>query len=270
MANQDQIWAKEASFHDEWADTTTISQRHVYESFESFLSLEGCYTMQVFGNVEGKKVLDLGSGLGESAVYFATKGADVTAVDVSSKMISSTQALANHYNVNVNGVVSPAEAFDLPENHFDFCYCANLLHHVTDHNSVIERVYKVLKPGGTFVSWDPLAYNPVINVYRRITQGGVRTIDEQPLTFDILNVFGEYFNHVEHKESWVLSNLIFLKYFMINRYDPNKVRYWKRILEEKEADNGWLVQLLKVDNFLLRFRPFQYLAWTILIHARKS
>ena len=40
---------------------------------------------------------------------------------------------------------------------------------------------RALKPGGMFFSYDPLTYNPLINVYRRMATA-VRTTDEAPLT----------------------------------------------------------------------------------------
>ena len=46
---------------------------------------------------------------------------------------------------------------------------------------MFSEIRRVLKPGGRFFSYDPLAYNPAINVYRKMATE-VRTPDEQPLT----------------------------------------------------------------------------------------
>jgi ubiquinone/menaquinone biosynthesis C-methylase UbiE len=270
MSKSDFVWEEEASFHNKWAAETSLENRLVHESFEAFLALEGKYAMSCLPDIRGKKVLDVGSGLGEAGTYFALQGANVTITDVSPNMIESAKQLAVYHNVTLTGIVCPVEELDLPADSFDFCYSANLLHHVTDHEQVIVNLKRVLKPGGSLITWDPLAYNPMINIYRRITRGKVRTIDEEPLKFDILKLFQKHFPTIEHKEFWFLSNAVFLKYLLIDGLNPNKVRYWKHILHEQSENVRWLKPLLTIDDKLLRHRLFQYFAWTILIHARKE
>ena len=46
------------------------------------------------GGIAGKKVLDLGCGLGGLSFYFAHKGAEVTGVDISSLAIMGAKELA--------------------------------------------------------------------------------------------------------------------------------------------------------------------------------
>ena len=54
-----------------------------------------------------------------------------------------------------------------PKVRFDFVYVANTIHHVTSKENLFSQMRRALKPGGWFFSWDPLAYNPLINVYRK-------------------------------------------------------------------------------------------------------
>jgi SAM-dependent methyltransferase len=44
-------------------------------------------TIKALGNVEGKSILDIGCGSGLYSIYFAQRGANVTGVDFSSRMI---------------------------------------------------------------------------------------------------------------------------------------------------------------------------------------
>jgi len=65
------IHAKEEAFHDEWAASTPVADVHVRECFEAPAALENRYIVRKMGSLAGKKLLDVGSGLGESSVYFA-------------------------------------------------------------------------------------------------------------------------------------------------------------------------------------------------------
>ena len=58
---------------------------------------------------------------------------------------------------------------------------------------------RALKPGGMFFSYDPLAYNPLINVYRRMATA-VRTPDESPLRISDIKLARKYFSRVQHRE----------------------------------------------------------------------
>lgn len=221
------------------------------------------------GNLRGRSILDIGSGLGESSVYFAMKGADVTALDLSPEMIVCSQSLAERHGVEIRGVVSTAEnQLPFPDCSFDFVYLANIIHHVQDRNSFFKEVARVLKPGGRCLAWDPMAYNPVIGVYRRIATA-VRTVDEKPLTLADFRIVQKHFTKVDHREFWLTSLLIFFKYFIIDRLDPNKTRYWKRILEEKEENLGWFRKLQAIDTLLLRVPGLNLLAWNTVICCTK-
>jgi hypothetical protein len=130
-------------------------------------------------------------------------------------------------------------------------------------------MHKSLKKGGVLVTWDPLKYNPIINVYRRMAME-VRTIDEKPVGFDILKLYRKYFSQVEHREFWFTTLWLFLYYYLVRRLDPNKVRYWKHIFKEKKSRIGWWFMPLKaLDTLLLKLPGFRHMAWAIITVAKK-
>lgn len=262
------VHEREIEFHNFWANSTSVGEVLVTESFESPLAPENRYALHLMGNLKDKKVLDVATGLGEAAVYFALQGADVTATDLSPEMVNHASQLALHHQTNITPLVCPAEKLDLPDNEFDICYAANLLHHVTNRRQTLLEMRRVLKPDGLLVTWDPLAYNPIINIYRRMADK-VRTEDEQPLTFKVIQEFEELFVEVGHREFWLSALSIFLKYYLVDGVHPNEDRYWKRILKEGPSTMKWLGPLLALDQRLFRLKPFNYLAWTIFMHGRK-
>jgi len=262
---------REIVFFNDWANSEDIEETNIHQMFNSMVAMENEFILKQMKNLRGKKILDVGCGLGESAVYFALRGAKVTAVDVSPEMISFAKQLALRHKVNINFIVSAAEHLRLEPNFFDFIYCANLIHHISvgDRNLFIKKMHRILKKEGWFYSIDPLAYNPVINVYRRMANS-VRSYDEKPLRFQILEDFKQTFSKTYHREFWFLTLVLFLKYFFLNRYNPNKIKYWREIYKEKPESIGWWFNgLKKVDKFLLRIPFLKRFAWNIVIYAQK-
>ena len=66
-----------------------------------------------------------------------------------------------------------------------------------------------------------MPYNPVINVYRRIARE-VRTPDEKPLTFWDIDRFKSNFGEVSHQEFWLTTLSVFLKFYLIDRANPEQ------------------------------------------------
>lgn len=260
----DHIHANEIAFHDEWASSLSLDEINVHEAFEAPTAMENRFILNHMGPLAGKRVLDIGVGLGESSVYFALQGADVTCTDISPGMVNTAIRLARFHGVEIQGVVMAGEELDLPEGYFDFVYVANTLHHVTDKRSLFAHMQRALRPGGRFYSFDPLAYNPVINVYRRMATK-VRTEDEAPLTFADVQLAGEYFQNVGHHEFWVSTLALFLKYYLIDRVHPNDDRYWKRIFRETPETLGWWLPLRAMDDVLTRLPVIRRLAWNIVM-----
>ena len=64
----------EREFHDEWAKSEHPEEIKVLERNEAMTSPEMRFITKELGSLEGKKLLDLGCGLGEASVYFAMKG----------------------------------------------------------------------------------------------------------------------------------------------------------------------------------------------------
>lgn len=268
-ADQAVIHDREAHFHDQWALSTKVEEVEVRAAFEALTAPENRYILSRMGDLRGKTILDVGAGLGESSVYFALQGAKVTTTDVSPEMVAFAERLARHHGTHVTGAVSTGEDLNVPEGSFDFVYIANTIHHVTDRDAMYRGVKRALKPGGQFFSWDPLAYNPVINVYRSMATD-VRTPDEQPLTFAELDRVRQHFVDVGHREFWIASLLLFMKYYAFDRVHPNADRYWKRIYKETPRSLWWWRPLAAADSVLGRTPLVRRLAWNMVMHGRKA
>lgn len=269
MATETITHQREADFHDQWAGSTRLEDVLVRECFEAPTAVENQFILRHMGPLQGKKLLDIGAGLGESSVYFALKGARVTTVDVSPGMVDTAIALGKKNGVQLEGVVAGAEDLAVLDGSYDIVYIANTIHHVHDRALLFERMSRALRSGGMFFSYDPLAYNPAINVYRRMATE-VRTPDESPLTARDLRLARKHFRRVGHREFWISSLLLFAKYYLKDRVHPNEDRYWKRILRESESTLRWWKPLRAMDAVLTRIPGVRWLAWNMVMWGEKA
>jgi SAM-dependent methyltransferase len=263
------IHQREADFHDDWASHTPLEDVQVRECFEAPTAMENRFILARMGQLQGKRLLDIGAGLGESSVYFALQGAHVTTVDISPLMVEKVLSLGEKYGVKLEGIVSSGEDLNVPAGQYDFVYIANTIHHVEDRPRLFEQMSAALKPGGMFFSFDPLAYNPLINVYRRMATA-VRTPDESPLTVADIKLARKYFSNVDHREFWISSLALFAKYYLVDRVHPNADRYWKRILHETPESLRWWTPLRALDAVLTRIPAMRWLAWNVVVWGSKA
>ncbi len=257
----------ERHFHDTWASSEDVESINVRLSNEVCTAPEIRYIVQQLGDLTGKSILDVGCGLGEASVYFAMLGAEVTSLDLSQGMLDATARLASANNVNIKQHLASAEDMQLPaEAKFNIIYAGNLLHHV-DIEATIIRIKPHLKSDGVFVSWDPLAYNPAINLYRLIATE-VRTPDEHPLKWGDIKLFQQHFQKVKTRYFWLTTLTIFVIMVLVQRRNPNKERFWKTILYEGHKW-AWLYKPLAIlDSLLLSvLAPLRLLCWNVVIIA---
>lgn len=260
---------REREFHDDWARTINPADVKVIETFTGSTSPEPAWIAARLGDLRGRKVLELGSGAGEGAVYFALQGAEVTATDLSPGMLEVVERVAAHHGVAVHTqVASATDLSGFPDQSFDVVYAANLLHHV-DIPACLDEVRRVLKPGGQAAFWDPVAYNPAINVYRGMA-ADVRTDDEHPLRRDDMRYFRDRFASVEKRFFWLSALLVFVKFYLLDRVHPSADRYWKRILTQEKELRPLVRPLMALDRLVLALcPPLGWLCWNVALVVRK-
>lgn len=256
---------KEEQFHDEWAYSEDLSKIDIKRNNEASTAPEMRFIRKNIGDIKGKSILDVGCGLGEASIYFAIEGAKVTALDLSQGMLDAVLYLAKNNHVEIKIHKSTAEGFNLNKNDiFDIIYVGNLLHHV-DIEATLKQITNHLKPNGIMVSWDPLAYNPIINIYRRIATE-VRTLDEHPLKLKDIKLFSKYFKSVKQKYFWLTTLIIFIFMYFLQKRDPNKERYWKKIVEESNKWE-WIYKPLEILDKIILFLvpPLKLLCWNVVL-----
>lgn len=101
----------------------------------------------------GMSVLEIGCGTGLTAINHSLYVGNILAIDASSKMIAIAQAKAAKEKVgNVIFEQSTIEDLKIGTNSLDVVLALSVLHLVDERDEVIANIYKMLKPGGVFVS----------------------------------------------------------------------------------------------------------------------
>lgn len=258
----------EEVFHDEWAASEDLARINVRHRNEACTAPEMRHIRKKLGDLRGRTLLDVGCGLGEASVYFAMEGAIVTATDISPGMCDATRRLAERNGVTVSTHVSAIEDLGLrPNQQFDIIYTGNTLHHA-DIAATLDNILPHLKRDGVFVSWDPVAYNPIINLYRAIATK-VRTEDEHPLRLRDIRAVTSRFATAEVSWFWLTTQLIFILMVAVQFRSPNKERFWKKVIDES-ASWSWLYRpLAAIDRGLIALLPFLGpLCWNVVIVAK--
>ncbi|MCL2717410.1 MAG: class I SAM-dependent methyltransferase [Lachnospiraceae bacterium] len=108
--------------------------------------------------VKGQRVLDIGTGTGVLPRNLYKYGAELTGSDISENQIEQARHLSIEAGMDINYVVSPAEAVDFPDNYFDTvlaCQCYIYF----DKNALFPKIHSILKPDGhfciLFMTWLP-------------------------------------------------------------------------------------------------------------------
>jgi SAM-dependent methyltransferase len=189
-------------------------------------------------------------------------------VDISPLMVEKVLSLGEKFGVELEGIVSGGEDLNVPAGQYDLVYIANTIHHAENRSLVFEQISAALRPGGMFFSFDPLAYNPLINVYRKMATA-VRTTDESPLTQADLALARKYFSDVGHREFWISALALFVKYYLVDGVHPNQDRYWKRILRETPESLRWWTPLRSLDTVFTRTPMLRWMAWNMVMWGTK-
>lgn len=99
------------------------------------------------------EVMEFGSGTGSTAIIHSPYVKHIRAIDGSSKMIEIARGKADKENIrNVTFETSTIDDFDAPDQTYDAILGLSILHLLNNKDEVTAKVYKMLKPGGIFVT----------------------------------------------------------------------------------------------------------------------
>src|SRR5579863_3226465 len=103
-----------------------------------------------YDEYRGRKVLEVGCGMGAMTMNWARAGAQMTAVDLTSTAVEQTRRRLEIFGLYAD--VRQADGRKLPfeDAAFDYVYSWGVLHHSPDLERSIAELMRVVKPGGGF------------------------------------------------------------------------------------------------------------------------
>lgn len=114
-------------------------------------ALEQELVLDLIGPVAGMHILDVGCGDGVLAAELARRGAVVTGIDSSSRMIAAARRRAREHGVDVTFYVATAQELPFAPDAFDTVVAVTALCFVADAAPVLGEMTRVLRPGGRVV-----------------------------------------------------------------------------------------------------------------------
>jgi ubiquinone/menaquinone biosynthesis C-methylase UbiE len=104
----------------------------------------------VISDFNGKKILEVGCGIGGFCVNSAWKGADVIGVDVSSKAVHEGKELARRFGVKerVDFIVADAHCLPFKDDANEVVVCSETLEHVSDYKKAFSEFVRVTQKSG--------------------------------------------------------------------------------------------------------------------------
>ena len=109
-------------------------------------------------SVKGKKILEVGAGMGGDSIYLAKKGASVTVLDFTREALGLIRKNAKEAKVDINTIQADAKNMLFKDNTFDIIFHQGLLEHFKNPQELLEEQKRVLKSGGYLLVDAPQRY----------------------------------------------------------------------------------------------------------------
>lgn len=186
----EQYWTRRASSY------TEVVRKNLADGWDCKWADE---LIRNFPKAEGRtlKVLDIGIGPGFYAIILASRGYDVTAVDLSEGMIEQAKHNAGSLAEKIRFFKMDAQELSFPDNEFDVIVTRNLTWNLPDPVKAYGEWRRVLRDGGVMLNIDSNWYAYLFDDEKKCEKLADRE--------NVLNAGFE--DHDSYDESWLMENI---------------------------------------------------------------
>lgn len=131
------------------SDRTRLSREYFLDIERQRYALQP-HILDVLAKIDwrGKRVLEIGSGLGTDARFIIGKGGDYTGINVDRASTEATAQALRAFSLPGRVLQRDATCLDFPDGAFDVVYSFGVLHHIPAADRAVAEIHRVLKPGG--------------------------------------------------------------------------------------------------------------------------
>jgi 2-polyprenyl-3-methyl-5-hydroxy-6-metoxy-1,4-benzoquinol methylase len=126
-----------------------------------------------FESLSGKRVLEIGCGLGSHAQLLASSGCKLSAIDITSRAVDLTRRRLELHQYQAQVTEMDAEQLNFPDGEFDMVWSWGVIHHSAHTDRIVREVARVLKPGGEFrfMVYNRRAFDSYVKLIRGVLSG---------------------------------------------------------------------------------------------------
>lgn len=137
--------SQHARFSPEWY--AEIDERFLHgarlfsDAANPFVALMG------LDQIAGKRVLEIGCGMGMHSEMFTKAGAKLTSIDLSPTSVEATTRRLALHGLPADVRQMDAEHLDFADGEFDLVWSWGVIHHSAHTGRVLKQIHRVMKPG---------------------------------------------------------------------------------------------------------------------------
>ncbi len=150
--------------------------------------------------------IDLGCGTGNYSIYLASRGFDVTGVDISRAAIKMAKENAENRRIKCNFLAADVlgDLHEIRET-FDFAYDWELLHHIfpEERKKYVRNVHQILNPKGKYLSVCFHEKDPQFGGFGKYVKTRIGTVLYLSSEEELRNLFDSCFVMRELKVIWL-------------------------------------------------------------------
>lgn len=128
-------------------------------------------------------VLDLAAGEGRNALFLASHGCSVDAVDISQEGLQRAKVRAEAENLSLRPIIADLDHFPMPESQYDL-----ILNFFFLKRELFPSIIKALKPGGLLMFETYTTHHQTLNKQRKMNPIFLLEPEELKDTFPMLEV----------------------------------------------------------------------------------
>ena len=208
-----------------------------------------------FGAARGKRLLEIGFGIGTDLLSFCEGGAEVFGIDITNEHHRLASLNFELHGKRADLRLCDAAEIDFPSDYFDFVYTLGVLHHTPDTVRCISEAFRVLKEGGRLILGLYYTYSAfhLVNLlfYHGLIKGKLRSLGYRGLLSTVergadgANIAPLVKTYSRRQLRWILSDFSSVE-FRIAHFRRDHVPYAGRFIPESWEDPlgshiGWYV-----------------------------